>query len=509
MQSTIQAYHLHLKQHVLPALDDAQARSYGMVLVLLAMLDLEPARAVLEVGISPLGRRPRDRVAMLRCVLLMALLGQVRFNAWARRLKREPILAQMAGFMPGDAPGVGTLYDFMHRLLDGRPAPIPGWQRPSKRTQRRGRILRIRRLKNHTPGRAKYAAEQAIARLGQATNLGFAHRLNRILMRCAVQQSAAVGLLGRRLDVAVDSSMLISGAKRGGVKLPEITTLEGCVMERCVDPDAAFGWDSRVKKTVYGHRAHVAVARAGRFDLPLWLDVGAAGEPDAAHAAGLLTGLYRMLREEKIGARMTHVIADSGYDATALYRLVTRLNARPVIQLNPRNVAQVASDGIERDADGAPLCPGRVPMRLHQRHATKSTFGCPAKRRKRNGNVVFHAELCPQGADCMPESGQGPWVHLHHEHDPRMNPHVPRGSREEKRLFAARTAAERVFGNMKCFGKLDARPYRRRHFFHIVGLCHALALHAKAWFKAHFGERLMQTSAAVRACLSEVFAAAR
>ena len=448
---------------------------------------------------------------MLRCVLLMALLGEAGFNAWGKRMAREPILPAIAGFSDGDAPGIGTLYDFMYRVLDGRPLADSSWQRPSARTRRRGRILRMRAASKRRPGRAQRAAERALSQLKRSTNEGFTHRLNCILMRCAVRTSVDLGLLGGRLDVAVDSSMLISHARKGGVLAADVEPTAGWIYERCADPDARFGYDSRVDGVVYGHRAHVAVARAGNRDLPIWFSVGDAAEPDSVHTPGLLGGLHRMLAEEETSARVAHVIADSAYDATALYRFVTHLDARPVIHLNPANVPAISQDAVERGADGVPICPAGAPMRLHQRSTTKgkSTYGCPAKRRKRDGRVVFHAERCPLGADCQPESNQGPWVHLHHDADPRMNPVVPRGSDEERRLFDKRTAAERVFGYMKGFGKLGKRPYRRRHIFHIVGLCHAIGLHTKAWLKAAFGKHPARTRAAVLACLSEVFAAAR
>lgn len=512
MQPTITAYHAHLARHALPSLDAPRGAAYGAALVALAMLDLEPARSILERGFSPLGRRPRDQVQMLRSILLMALLGERSFNRWAPRLRREPLLAAMSGFPPDDCPGVGTFYDFMYRVLDG-PAPPRaqhGWRRPSQRLRRRGRLLRMRRQAVRRPGRVRDEVQSATARLAQATGQRFAHRLNRILMRCAVRPSATAGILGAELDVAIDSSMLRTHARIGGVPADDIPPQDNWIFERSADPDAAFGFDSRVDGTVYGHRLHAAVASVGNRDLPLWIDVDAANEPDGAHAPRLLSGLHRMLKEERIDTRVAHVLADKGYDAEALYRFVAHLGARPVIQLNLRNVAQITPDGVERDDEGRPLCPAGAPMRLHQRanRHGKSTWGCPAKRRQRGGGVVFDPERCPDAADCMPQSKQGPWVNLSHRDDPRLNPLVPRGSTEEKTLLNKRSAVERVFGYMKTLGGLDARPYRRRHIFHIVSLCHAMALHAKAWMKAAFGGP-PKDRASTLDCLARIFTAAR
>jgi hypothetical protein len=57
---------------------------------------------------------------MLRSLLLMVLWGATSVNRRAARLKGEPELAVLSGFSPGERPpGVGTFYDFFHRLLDG------------------------------------------------------------------------------------------------------------------------------------------------------------------------------------------------------------------------------------------------------------------------------------------------------------------------------------------------------------------------------------------------------
>ena len=87
----------------------------------LMLLDLEPAREELTSYYSNRrgGSKPRDPVAMLRCLILMAMMNVTSLNDWSARLKGEPELAVLCGFKPGDAPGVGTLYDFCGRVEDG------------------------------------------------------------------------------------------------------------------------------------------------------------------------------------------------------------------------------------------------------------------------------------------------------------------------------------------------------------------------------------------------------
>ena len=99
----------------------ARLRSVAAELLAVALLDLEPARPLLERCYAGRrgGRRPRDPVAMLRALVLMGLLGCTDFNKWVPTLRGRPELAILCGFDPRDTPGVGTFYAFCDRLLDG------------------------------------------------------------------------------------------------------------------------------------------------------------------------------------------------------------------------------------------------------------------------------------------------------------------------------------------------------------------------------------------------------
>lgn len=517
MEPTTTPWHSHLRTCFLPLLTSTLARTLGAEIVALSLLDLERVRPLLEANLSRRGRRPRDQVAMLRCIVLMCLLGESRFNAWARMLKQRPELAVLCGFKPGDVPGVGTFYDFMARLLDGPPPPkCPGWRRPSDRTRRQGKkrlLVFCLETSKRRPGRVFEEVKAATAALQKPLGERFVDRLNRILARCALGPSAASGLLGPGFDVAGDSSMLITHARSGGVPAVDIEAPEGWKATRCADVDAAFGYDTTTDGLVFGHRLHLLATPVGGCDLPLALDVIHAATPDAAQAPHALQELVKAMEEEKIPCKINSFIADSAYDATELYRFVTHLDARPVIALNIHNLP-VVQEGQERDKQGRPLCVGGAPMKLHQHklRGQASTFHCPAKypthRKGRQLVHVFDKDRCPLGQACD-ESKLGPWTTLRHDGDPRLNPVVVRGSAEEKRLFGKRTSAERIFAYLKGKGRLGQRPYRRRHVFHIVALCHALSLHAKAWMKKGLDPaHSLKEVEGLRAALEEVFAAA-
>jgi hypothetical protein len=496
-------------------LTPALAQSLGTEILALSLLDLERVRPLLEANLGRRGRPPRDQVAMLRSIVLMSLMGVAGFNAWASTLKQRPELGVLCGFKPGDVPGVGTFYDFMARLLDG-PAPLncPGWRRPSTRTRRGKKRFLVFALKEspRRPGRVSEEVQAATSRLEKPLGQRFVDRLNRILARCAVAPSASSGVLGPQLDVAGDSSMLVTQARSGGKAAPDTEAPAGWKASRCSDPDAAFGYNTTTAGLVFGHRLHVLATPTGDGDLPLAVDVGYAATPDAAQAPDALAGLVKVMEEEKIPCKIRSFIADAGYDATELYRFVMKLGARPVIALNPHNLP-VVQEGQERDDAGRPLCVGGAPMKLHQRNlrGQASTWHCPAKYPTHlKGELVhlFDKERCPRGQACD-QSSLGPWTTLRHDADPRMNPVVARGSAEEKALFDKRTSAERIFAYFKGKGHLSERPYRRRHVFHIMVLCHALSLHAKAWVRRGIGsKRKLSELDELRAALEQVFAAA-
>ena len=120
------------------------------VVLALALLDLEPARPTLESCYAQRkgGRSPRDPVAMLRCLVLMGLLGITSFNEFVKRLRRRVELVVLCGFEPDDAPGASTIYDFCHRLLDGpreQLGNVPERDTPPPSEQLQGSRGRFRR----------------------------------------------------------------------------------------------------------------------------------------------------------------------------------------------------------------------------------------------------------------------------------------------------------------------------------------------------------------------------
>jgi len=496
---------------VLPYRDD---------LLALALLDLEPAREVLEECYAPQGGggRPRkDPVAMLRSLLLMLRVGETGINDWVARVDREPMLAVLAGFLPAERPGVGTFYDFFDRLESGKHRKeCEHYKRPS--TQRRGARGRFRRNLKREKEQAKAArkalagptqeapAMQAAKRALQAREqpppddlLG---RIERILLRCGLEQVAKAGLVGDigHLNVAGDGSALESHANGRGHRLCTChEDGEGrCDCDRTYsDPSARWGWDSYRERFYFGYRFHALVVRIGSIEVPLHIMLDGANTADVLMGITSLARLERQLRQCLPEAHIEHAIFDAGYDATAFHRFVAKIGAKPVIALNPKNFKPLDPDGIPRNDQGVPLCPGGAPMRRHgySKKTFKCVYNCPAKRPGReNGRQIFKIrfERCPNASLCEPDTKMGPLVHLSLDDDPRLNPPVPRGSDRFLELYRKRTCTERHFSTAHGKGLADS-PYRRQHIFHVMALVHALDRYVHLWLRALGEEEVPNT----------------
>jgi hypothetical protein len=493
-----------------------EVEPYVEAALTLAMLDLGPAREVLAACYAKRkgGKKPKDPVAMLRCIALMGSLGEARINSWVDRLDAEPLLAILSGFSPRKRPGVGTFYDFFARLLDGT------WRKRCEHDRRpsdsfRGKNGCFRRnlksekeqtkastqaelaLEHETP--TQNAVRKALSALDQAIPEDALRRVEELLFRCAVVPSAELDLLGdlSAIDVAGDGSALESHANGDGRALCTCRK-EGkgkCECDRSYsDPEARWGYDCYHERFFFGYRLHALVAKHGEVELPLHLMVESANTPDVLMGIEALSRLSKLLGLHLPGAKLDHGIFDAGYDAIAFHRLVLALSARPVIALNERNFKPQDDHGQKRDERGVPLCRGGVPMRFHCYNKEKKTsvFYCPAKPPGRtDGKSCFKVKLdrCPLGVLCDPESKMGPLVSLRAEEDPRLNPCVPRGSEEWKEIYNQRTCTERFNSFVKEAGGLGDAPYRRQHLFLFVMLGQALRRHAMEWVKARFGKK--------------------
>jgi len=523
MKTSNAAYRCHLITH-LPALaQQPGARNrlrFLMDRVLaLVLVDLEPARPLLQVLYCDRkgGRAPRDPVAMLRSLLLMVLCGSTSINRWAARLKGEPELCILSGFCPQDRPpGVGTFYDFLHRLLDGvyqRRCDHHG--RASQRVQGRRFVRHLRQekeaqkektqaqLAQSHQGKVGLLVDKALGAREQGLPQDLEQRLQEILMRCAVCPSAAAGLLGElgRLVVASDGTAIESHANGDGHAGCSCRKegLSECSCPRLyADPEATWGYDSHRERYYFGYRLHVTSTRAKGDDLPLHVCVAGAHTPDVVMGVESLSRLVKRLGQEDLGARIFAALYDAGYDAGPFYRYHQELSIAPLIPLAQEPKTPACMQGLPRDEQGTPLCPGGLPMRLHQRdlHKQELVYNCPVKRPGREaGKLVMRTreQECPREALCEPDSVMGPLLHIRLREDPRLNLPIPRHSALFTEMFKDRTATERYNSTLKSKGRMARGAYRRQHYVLTVAVLHAIEAHANAWVGRVFAQERPRT----------------
>ena len=145
-------------------------------------------------------------------------------------------------------------------------------------------------------------------------------------------------------------------------------------------------------------------------------------------------------------------------------------------------------EGIRRDENDRPLCPGELPMRQNHvdRKAGEIVFNCPVKRPTHLNNKHAwnaHVDECPLGVLCEPNSKMGPLVHIRFRDDPRRNVSIPRSSAEFALRYEKRTAAERFNSTLKSKGKMATGAYRREHISFSFSVFHAIECHTRAWVK--------------------------
>ncbi len=237
---------------------------YAEPILILAHLDLDPARPILERGYGS-DRRSDDRwdpVVLLRCLLLGVLINVLSINKLAQEIRSSPVLRAIAGISPpppdsrrGPSPCVGTLYNWLHRIHDGPRHTGPGYdERPSDNERRRAQTPRppgktppkkrdktAQKGKNGkplAPAKAALALARACADTKNPDDL--TQRLLDILWDCGVVESAQRGLLGNvtAMITAGDGCKLETNANGNGLSTVQELHLRQRIPPQHVSPPA-------------------------------------------------------------------------------------------------------------------------------------------------------------------------------------------------------------------------------------------------------------------------------
>lgn len=500
----------------------AQLQRYQLEALVLWTLDLEPARRVLQAcyAPSPRGGEPRDPVVMLRCLLLAVLVGQTSINKWVPDLKASRVLRILAGLDPdGRPPGVGTFYDFFHRLHDG---PVRGCcehaERPSvaqrrraktprkvkRRPKRKGsrkanRASKTRRGKRRDSGeaaKAKVAVEleaktvtaRLVAQIEQADDMANPNdlltRLAEILVDVAVVESARQGLFGdlSQITAGGDGSPLRTGANRHGKRVCEHGFLERCDCPKVyTDPDAEWGWDNHRDEWFFGHHFYEISCSTSGHDLPLALRLDPGNGSDFTASLRTMEHLRKLLRSKGLQWGWSHFIADAGHDAEPIHRYLVDRDVKPVIPLKKdARATHPTRPDVRLSKRGVPTCDAGLEM-THWGSAGKgrTSFMCPLKAGK-----VHRCPLAPEGQPdwhCRPDLKWGPTRVIAVNDNPRLFPAIPRHTATYGTLYKLRSGTERSNAVKKETFKLEGAKHRRASFWLIRLHLIAILQHARAW----------------------------
>jgi len=476
----------------------AQVEELAGVAETLLLLDLEPARALLEAGLAPKvrGGRPRDVIVVFRVILLGLLIGEVHYNALVRKLRANRVLRLIAGLAHDDAgPGVGTLYDFEHRLHDGPYRPrCAHEERPSETERRRATTAQPKR---ETAAAAKRAGRprQPIAtaasvvddiasRASQALPDDCASRFNQLLHLVAVVPSARSGALGDlgRMQVACDTSILPTGAEIHGSKACEHPRFERCACDRVYsDPDATVGYDANGDRTYFGHRFAEITCGSSGHDLPLSIELNTANVPDVVAGPLAFERLTKTMASTVPGAAIATAVLDAGFDAEAVHAYLVGLGINPVIPLKKAAPAHHPTrPELVLSARAVPMCAAGVEMApAGSAGVGKKMFTCALRVGR-----LDRCPLAPAGAEnwhCRPDLKVGPSVAINIKDNPRLCPKIARNSDDYARLCKTRTTCERSNSMKKVKFKLLSARRRRKSGWHFMLTGIAVLQHALAW----------------------------
>ena len=215
-------YHAHLRAFLVAHADDPLVQQAltgnAREVTICAALDLEPARLYLESLSCPVKRRPpRDPVNLLRLLLLMLLCRCASITTWVKRLRSSRLLAALTGFAPDAIPGIGTIYAFLDRLVNGPyQPPCAHVHRPAEDDKHRT----IRHLHDQTDDRHAYPdlydsqsealAAELTAHVDEPRLLTLQTRLEDLVVTLGLLPSLEAGLFGEleRLAPADAGSLL-------------------------------------------------------------------------------------------------------------------------------------------------------------------------------------------------------------------------------------------------------------------------------------------------------------
>lgn len=430
------------------------------------------------------GAPPRDPVDLLRCWLCMTLARYTSVTKWVTAMRTVPLFAILCGFAPDDTPGVGTLYDFQHRLWLAEKIARRQKRRQRGKPRKKGR--KGEKLDHKRPGVVKRLVERIERRQGKPLPSRPEGLLLEIFRDAFVLPSAAKGLLGdvRNLVLAGDSTPVRTGASPYGKRICTCKEqgIKSCQCPRAYsDPDASWGWDSYRDCWFYGRHLYEWTAADSPYDLPVSFRLVTGRRHDSVSCVVTLDECQRLYPLWKVGT----AILDSAHDNYPTYQLLHNRDITAVIDLNPRTAGKATDTdpykpgaGITLNNNGVPLCAAGLAMRYNGfcQGRGRHKWRCPLK-----PNV--HPERVQPPCSCS-DSPYGRVVYTYHEDNLRFSPRIARGTEAWKAMYAKRTSVERSNKRKKVDYTLEATKVRSTVAWNWRSMLTAMCQHIDAWHAA-------------------------
>lgn len=459
----------------------------------LLSLDLDPVGEYLSRFYSDGGRPAKNQAQILRSLILFALLfnrtnAKLSLTVWIRSvLPGSPILTALVGCScAGDLPPLGSYYDFMNRLWNGsrdkyvRSALLAAGKngkKPKKEIGPDGKLVE--------PDTETFSTKEFSDKIlaGEELSDGSASILQDVFFLAALLPSRQCGMIpDHDLTLSGDGTAVAVHASPYGSRRSDCTTSDCPYRSGCPrhysDPDAEWGWDSHEKHWYFGRTLYMLCCRNNdlRIELPLLINFTGAKRHDSINFLYAWDAFRRHCHE----MLPKNICLDSAHDNIPTYRLLEHMDINALIDINGRNTtAPGLPSDITLDKNGHPLCKAGYKMYHwgYDRNKDADKYRCPCK--CTSSGICD----CPCREECS-KSRYGRTVYIKRKDDLRFHPRIPRGSVEYTRIYAERTACERV--NNRVLNDYHLQDLKIRGDDHysfwtmIIGLCIHLDARAKA-----------------------------
>ena len=439
-------FHYEIQRSRLVNMDKSISKLY--------LLNLDNLLPVIKPLYPDFGRPAKNQQGIIRSLVLMLDQQVYSITKWSVKVASDPLLFDSCGF-EGNAPSVASYYDFLirlwladHKLQIKRKLRVKRFVCKPKKKLKAGEKQPPKRS-----GTVKKLVKRAIK--GKLKNFCPDIILQKLLARCVVDTSAAMGILGntKSLSVAFDGSPFYSGASHYGVKVCDCRSkgIYNCQCpRRFSDPDAKWGWDSYREQWFFGNTLFNVTASDSPYDLTIYLKMVQASRHDSITTVYALDDIHRLFPELQFDS----FVADGAMDNYPTYDLLKHYDILPFIALDSRTKAKFNyphPDVLCFDNKGNPICMGGIPF--HNWGYSK-----PKGIKYRCWFAVKGLEP-PEECKCS-QSEYGKVVYIKPDYDPRMFPPVPRDSDAFKTKFKTRTSVER--SNKRMFEDYAIEEYDSR-----------------------------------------------